>query len=171
MKAAIGKSPGLAVVLIGKRRDSHTFILIKLKACVEVRIASWVGELPDDCTEDEVLDVVSSFNRNPSVHGIKHLDEEKIINFVSPEKDVDGFHPLNIGNLAMRGREPLIHPLGIIQRFSTVQPFTRVPEQITCEADIVVSDVRTPNIVREWRHKFAFYHLEIDYADCDLNGC
>lgn len=70
MKASIGKSPGLAVVLVGKRRDSHTFIRIKLKACDEVGIATFTMELPEDCTEDEVLNVVSNFNRNPLVHGI-----------------------------------------------------------------------------------------------------
>ncbi|KAJ9180508.1 hypothetical protein P3X46_008739 [Hevea brasiliensis] len=68
MKAAIGKSPVLAVVLVGKRRDSHTFLHIKLNACDEVGIASLTAELPEDCTEDEILHVVSSFNQNPSVH-------------------------------------------------------------------------------------------------------
>ncbi|XP_031266753.1 bifunctional protein FolD 4, chloroplastic-like isoform X2 [Pistacia vera] len=117
MKASIGKSPGLAFVLVGDRRDSDTFIRFKLKACDEVGIASSVSKLPEDCSEEEILNVVTGFNENPFVHGIivqlplpKHLDEEKIINFMSPEKDVDGFHPLNMGNLAMRGRKPLFIP-------------------------------------------------------------
>ncbi|GAV86894.1 THF_DHG_CYH domain-containing protein/THF_DHG_CYH_C domain-containing protein [Cephalotus follicularis] len=197
LKAAVGTSPGLAVVLVGERRDSHTFIRIKLKACHQVGISTFVRQLPQHCTEDELLGVISSFNDDPSVHGIivqlplpQHLDEERIINFVSPEKDVDGFHPLNMGNLAMRGREPLFIPcaprgcIELLLRFgieitgkkavvigrskiaglptslllqrhhatvSTVHSFTKNPKQITCEADIVVSDVGIPNIVRgDW---------------------
>ncbi|KAJ1406731.1 Tetrahydrofolate dehydrogenase/cyclohydrolase [Sesbania bispinosa] len=117
MKSAIGKFPRLAVVLVGDRRDSHTFINIKLKACDQVGIETVVAQLPEKCTENELLDVVSSLNDDPDVHGIlvqlplpQHLDEEKIFNVVSPEKDVDGFHPLNVGNLAIRGRKPFFIP-------------------------------------------------------------
>ncbi|XP_073224246.1 bifunctional protein FolD 1, mitochondrial-like isoform X2 [Cicer arietinum] len=111
MKSEIGKFPKLAVVLVGDRRDSHTFIHIKLKACDKVGIETVVSQLPENCTENELLDVVSSFNDDQDVHGIvvqlplpQHLNEERIMNIVNPEKDVDGFHPLNIGNLAIRGR-------------------------------------------------------------------
>ncbi|KAG5021120.1 hypothetical protein JHK87_016975 [Glycine soja] len=117
MKSGIGKFPRLAVVLVGDRRDSHTFIHIKLKACDQVGIETVASQLPENCDESELLDVVSGFNEDPDVHGIlvqlplpQHLDEEKIINVVSLEKDVDGFHPLNIGNLAIRGRKPFFVP-------------------------------------------------------------
>ncbi|KAI9157152.1 hypothetical protein LWI28_017613 [Acer negundo] len=184
MKASIGKSPGLAIVSVGKRRDSHTFIRIKLKACDEVGIATLIEELPENCTEHQLLNVVSGFNENPLIHGIivqlplpQHVDEEKVIDSVSPEKDVDGFHPLNMGNLAMRGREPLFIPCaskGCIELLlrsgveimgkkrhhatvSTVHAFTTNPEKITREADIVVSDVGIPNIVRgNWLKPGAF---------------
>ncbi|XP_031283959.1 bifunctional protein FolD 1, mitochondrial-like [Pistacia vera] len=129
-------------------------------------------------------------------HSYMHLDEEKIINFMSPEKDVDGFHPLNMGNLAMRGREPLFIPFAskacielllrsgveiigkkavvigrskivglptslLLQRHhatvSTLHAFTKNPEHISSEADIVVSDVGVPNIVRgDWLKPGAF---------------
>lgn len=69
-KAAIGKCPGLAVVLVGERRDSRTYINIKLRACEEVGIATQIAKLPENCTETELLDVVSDFNEDPSVHGI-----------------------------------------------------------------------------------------------------
>jgi hypothetical protein len=69
-KAATGKSPGLAVVLVGKRRDSKTCINNKLRACDEVGIATLIAELPENCTETELLDVVSGFNEDPSVHGV-----------------------------------------------------------------------------------------------------
>ncbi|XP_048139223.1 bifunctional protein FolD 1, mitochondrial-like isoform X3 [Rhodamnia argentea] len=194
MKETIVKSPGLAIVLVGGRRDSRTFIRVKLKACEEVGITTYVEELPEECTEDEVLRVVSRLNNNPSVNGIivqlplpQHVDEERIINFVSPEKDVDGFHPLNMGNLAMKGREPLFIPCApkscielllrsgveimgkravvvgrskifglptslLLQRHhatvSTVHSFTKDPEHITSEADIVIADVGIPNLIR-----------------------
>ncbi|KAJ8624591.1 hypothetical protein MRB53_033121 [Persea americana] len=117
MKDTIGKVPGLAVILVGQRKDSQSYVRNKIKACQEVGITSLMAELPEDCEEDEVLSAVSSFNDNPSVHGIlvqlplpQHMDEERILNVVSLDKDVDGFHPLNMGNLAMRGREPLFVP-------------------------------------------------------------
>jgi 5,10-methylene-tetrahydrofolate dehydrogenase/methenyl tetrahydrofolate cyclohydrolase len=90
---------------------------MKRKACEEVGIASYGADLAETATEAEVLSVVQSFNRNPNVHGIlvqlplpKHIDEQKILGAISVEKDVDGFHPLNIGRLCMKGREPLFVP-------------------------------------------------------------
>ncbi|PON69894.1 Tetrahydrofolate dehydrogenase/cyclohydrolase, partial [Trema orientale] len=197
MKAAIGGVPGLGVVLVGNKRDSLAFIRLKLRACDEVGISTSISQLPENCKEDELITVVSSLNNNPSVHGIivqlplpQHLDEERIVSALSPEKDVDGFHPLNMGNLAMRGREPLFVPcapmscIELLLRFgvkifgkktvvigrskivglptslllqrhhatvTTVHAFTKNPELITREADILVSDVGVPNMVRgDW---------------------
>ncbi|KAE8674061.1 Bifunctional protein FolD 1 [Hibiscus syriacus] len=117
MKESIGKVPGLAVILIGQRRDSLTYVRNKIKACEEAGIKSVLAELPDCCAEEDVMTALLKFNEDPSIHGIlvqlplpEHLDEEKILNVVSLEKDVDGFHPLNMGNLSMRGREPLFVP-------------------------------------------------------------
>ncbi|XP_020674441.1 bifunctional protein FolD 1, mitochondrial isoform X1 [Dendrobium catenatum] len=117
MKDATGKIPGLAVVLVGKRRDSQSYVRHKIRDCEEVGINSFLDELPEDCPQDDVVNAVSNFNKDPSVHGIlvqlplpKHMDEEKVLNTISLEKDVDGFHPLNVGNLAIRGREPLFIP-------------------------------------------------------------
>lgn len=70
MKAAIGGVPGLGVVLVGESRDSLALVRLKLRACDEVGIATLTSQLPHDCTEDELIGVVSSFNDNPSVHGI-----------------------------------------------------------------------------------------------------
>ncbi|KAG2494196.1 hypothetical protein HYH03_007554 [Edaphochlamys debaryana] len=117
LKAKYGKVPGLAVVIVGERKDSQTYVRMKRKACEEVGIASFGSDLPDTATQDEVLAVVAGFNANPDVHGIlvqlplpKHIDEQAILGAISVEKDVDGFHPLNIGRLAMKGREPLFAP-------------------------------------------------------------
>lgn len=109
--------PGLAVVIVGERKDSQTYVRMKRKACEEVGIESFHAEIPETATEKEVLDVVKKFNADARVHGIlvqlplpKHMDEEKILAAISIEKDVDGFHPENIGKLAMKGHEPLFVP-------------------------------------------------------------
>ncbi|XP_047341331.1 bifunctional protein FolD 4, chloroplastic [Impatiens glandulifera] len=117
MKESIGVVPGLAVILVGDRKDSATYVRNKKKACETVGIKSFEVSLPEDCSEQEVLTYISKFNDDPSVNGIlvqlplpSHMNEQNILNAVCIEKDVDGFHPLNIGRLAMRGRDPLFVP-------------------------------------------------------------
>eukprot|EP00240_Pyramimonas_obovata_P003972 CAMPEP_0118922742 /NCGR_PEP_ID=MMETSP1169-20130426/1566_1 /TAXON_ID=36882 /ORGANISM="Pyramimonas obovata, Strain CCMP722" /LENGTH=357 /DNA_ID=CAMNT_0006863663 /DNA_START=72 /DNA_END=1145 /DNA_ORIENTATION=- len=114
IKAKTGKVPGLAVVLVGGRKDSETYVRSKKKACAEAGIESFGTDLPEDVTEEELLEVVRKYNADPSVHGIlvqlplpKHINEERILTEISYEKDVDGFHPLNMGYLAQRGRTPM----------------------------------------------------------------
>ncbi|KAK1293575.1 hypothetical protein QJS10_CPB17g01346 [Acorus calamus] len=112
-----GKVPGLAVIIVGDRKDSQTYVNMKRKACGEVGIRSVHVELPNDISEDELIGKVHELNADPDVHGIlvqlplpKHINEEKVLSEINIEKDVDGFHPLNIGKLAMKGREPLFLP-------------------------------------------------------------
>nr|CAB3463941.1 unnamed protein product [Digitaria exilis] len=109
--------PGLAVVIVGSRKDSQTYVSMKRKACAEVGICSVHVDLPEDISELALVAEVHRLNADPAVHGIlvqlplpKHINEEKILSEISIEKDVDGFHPLNIGKLAMKGREPLYVP-------------------------------------------------------------
>eukprot|EP01025_Chloroclados_australasicus_P049836 TRINITY_DN5697_c0_g2_i1.p1 TRINITY_DN5697_c0_g2~~TRINITY_DN5697_c0_g2_i1.p1 ORF type:complete len:346 (+),score=43.96 TRINITY_DN5697_c0_g2_i1:55-1038(+) len=117
LKEQTGKSPGLAVVLVGSRKDSETYVRNKKKACAEVGIESYGSDLPEDVSEEELLKVVQDYNSREEVNGIlvqlplpAHINEQKILDAISLEKDVDGFHPQNIGCLAMRGREPLYTP-------------------------------------------------------------
>lgn len=112
-----GKVPGLAVVIVGCRKDSQSYVSMKRKACAEVGIKSFYTDLPEQVSEDELISKVHELNANPDVHGIlvqlplpKHINEERVLTEISIEKDVDGFHPLNIGKLAMKGREPLFLP-------------------------------------------------------------
>lgn len=70
MNNAIRKVPGLAVVLVGQRRDSQSYVRFKTKACEEVGIKSLLAELPDDCVDDDVMNAVLGFNEDPSIHGI-----------------------------------------------------------------------------------------------------
>jgi 5,10-methylene-tetrahydrofolate dehydrogenase/methenyl tetrahydrofolate cyclohydrolase len=115
--AAGGPRPGLATVLVGDNPASHTYVKGKRKACAEAGIESFGHELPATATQAEVEGLVARLNQDPMVHGIlvqlplpAGLDEESVLKAISIEKDVDGFHPLNIGRLAQKGREPLFVP-------------------------------------------------------------
>lgn len=117
MRAAGKDAPGLATVLVGARKDSQTYVRMKKKACEEVGITSFGHDLPGDISQEDLLAVVRELNANPKVHGIlvqlplpDHIDDEEILGAVSLEKDVDGFHPLNIGRLSMKRRDPLFVP-------------------------------------------------------------
>ncbi len=117
MKARHGVVPGLATVLVGENPASHSYVRMKRKACADVGIESFPHELPADATQEEVEALVQRLNEDPRVHGIlvqlplpRHLDEERVLSLISLTKDVDGFHPVNIGRLAMKGREPLFIP-------------------------------------------------------------
>ena len=109
--------PGLATVLVGENPASQTYVRMKRKACAEVGIESFGYELPADTSQEDVEKVVKELNADSKVHGIlvqlplpAGLDEEAVLKAISIEKDVDGFHPLNIGRLAQKGREPLFVP-------------------------------------------------------------
>ena len=115
--AAGGIKPGLATVLVGDNPASHTYVRMKRKASAKAGIESFHHELPDDASQEEVEKLLQKLNADSKVHGIlvqlplpAGLDEEKILRTISIEKDVDGFHPVNIGRLAQKGREPLFVP-------------------------------------------------------------
>ncbi|MDX1613590.1 MAG: bifunctional methylenetetrahydrofolate dehydrogenase/methenyltetrahydrofolate cyclohydrolase FolD [Candidatus Promineifilaceae bacterium] len=117
MQAKHDYSPGLATVLVGDDPASATYVRMKQKACAEAGIRSIGHRLSADASQEEVEELVSTLNANPDVNGIlvqlplpKHLDEEAVLNSIDLAKDVDGFHPVNIGRLAMKGREPLFIP-------------------------------------------------------------
>jgi methylenetetrahydrofolate dehydrogenase (NADP+)/methenyltetrahydrofolate cyclohydrolase len=117
LQAERGITPGLATVLVGDDPASHSYVKAKRKACAEVGIASFPHELPATATQDEVIALVRELSARPDVHGIlvqlpmpKHIDEKAVLGTVAIHKDVDGFHPVNIGELGMKGREPLFAP-------------------------------------------------------------
>lgn len=105
--------PGLAVVIVGDRKDSQTYVRSKQKACEQVGIRSFGFELPADCSQESLEQLVHQLNDRDDVHGIlvqlplpDHIDDEKVLDRIDVEKDVDGFHPLNIGRLCLSGRTP-----------------------------------------------------------------
>jgi methylenetetrahydrofolate dehydrogenase (NADP+)/methenyltetrahydrofolate cyclohydrolase len=117
-----GVVPGLATVLVGANPASQMYIRLKHSACSRVGIRSENVELSEDSTEDQLLDKIRELNRQEDVHGIllqlplpRHLDPRKAMMTISPEKDVDGFHPENMGALLL-GAERLVPctPKGII---------------------------------------------------------
>jgi methylenetetrahydrofolate dehydrogenase (NADP+) / methenyltetrahydrofolate cyclohydrolase len=110
-------APGLATVLVGENPASQVYVRMKQKACERLGIKSFGYTLPKDSTQEEVESLVKELNANPEINGIlvqlplpDGLDEERVLNAISIEKDVDGFHPINIGRLAQKGREPLFVP-------------------------------------------------------------
>lgn len=120
---AQGKECCLAVIQVGNDPASCVYVRNKKKACEYIGIKSLSYELPEETTEEELLQLIDRLNKDASVHGIlvqlpvpKHIDEEKIIKAISPYKDVDGFHPENVGNLVTGGKGFVsCTPAGIIQ--------------------------------------------------------
>ncbi|MFC1878314.1 bifunctional methylenetetrahydrofolate dehydrogenase/methenyltetrahydrofolate cyclohydrolase FolD [Chloroflexota bacterium] len=117
MVAAGKPRPGLATVLVGVDPASGQYVRMKQKACAKLGIESFGYDLSADATQEEVETLVKELNANPAVNGILvqlplpgHLDEERVLNAISLEKDVDGFHPVNLGRLAQKGRESLFVP-------------------------------------------------------------
>lgn len=105
---ARGVTPGLAVVIVGDDPASHVYVNSKVRTCGELGIHSRKIELPTETTQEEVLQVVRDLNGDPDIHGIlvqspppPHINEEEIIRLLDPAKDVDGFHPVNVGKLVM----------------------------------------------------------------------
>jgi methylenetetrahydrofolate dehydrogenase (NADP+)/methenyltetrahydrofolate cyclohydrolase len=115
--------PGLVTILVGDDPASSVYVKMKNKACAEIGMYSEIKKLDAKTTEEELLNVIVDYNNNPKIHGIlvqlplpKHIDEDKIIETILPKKDVDGFHPYNVGNLVI-GKETFksCTPYGIVE--------------------------------------------------------
>ncbi len=120
---ADGKEICLAVIQVGNDPASTVYVGNKKKACEYIGIKSLAYEIPEETTEEELLGIIDKLNKDDSVHGIlvqlpvpKHINEEKIINAISPSKDVDGFHPASVGALSI-GQKGFVSctPAGVIQ--------------------------------------------------------
>ncbi|MEG1869890.1 MAG: bifunctional methylenetetrahydrofolate dehydrogenase/methenyltetrahydrofolate cyclohydrolase FolD [Oscillospiraceae bacterium] len=118
-----GITPGLAVILVGGDPASQVYVRNKGKACVELGMYAEQHNLPEDTTEEQLLDLIEELNNKKIIHGIlvqlplpKHIDEKLVINAIAPEKDVDCFHPTNVGKV-MTGHADILPctPAGIIR--------------------------------------------------------
>ncbi|RMW89712.1 bifunctional methylenetetrahydrofolate dehydrogenase/methenyltetrahydrofolate cyclohydrolase FolD [Aggregatibacter aphrophilus] len=103
------RAPGLAVILVGSDPASQVYVGSKRKSCTEIGITSKSYDLPETTTEQALLELIDELNQDNTVDGIlvqlplpKHIDSTKVIEKISPEKDVDGFHPYNVGRLCQR---------------------------------------------------------------------
>ena len=116
-------TPGLATILVGKNEASQVYVKNKIKATLACGMTSFPYELSEDTPENELLSLIMELNQNHSVHGIlvqlplpKHISEEKVIFRLSPKKDIDGFHPMNLGAL-VSGKKGFVPctPFGIMK--------------------------------------------------------
>ena len=119
-----GTRPGLAVVLVGEDPASTIYVRSKESACIEARMHSAKVQLPESTSQAELLSVVRVLNEDPLIHGIlvqmplpKHIDSDAVIKAIDPRKDVDGFHPANVGKLLNGQRDGFVPctPAGIIE--------------------------------------------------------
>ncbi|MBQ7177550.1 MAG: bifunctional methylenetetrahydrofolate dehydrogenase/methenyltetrahydrofolate cyclohydrolase FolD [Victivallales bacterium] len=120
---AEGTVPGLAVILVGDNPASRSYVTAKEKACAEIGIYSSDNRLPENTTQDELLALIERLNNDDKIHGIlvqlplpKHIDEDKVLLAIRPEKDVDGFHPVNVGKMVI-GQDAFLPctPHGVVQ--------------------------------------------------------
>jgi len=122
-KEKYGVTPGLAVILVGNDPASAVYVRNKHKGCVEVGINSYEIKMPEETTEEELLSEIARLNSDENVHGIlvqlplpKNISEERVLNSISPKKDVDAFHPENVGKI-MLGKYAFLPctPAGIME--------------------------------------------------------
>jgi methylenetetrahydrofolate dehydrogenase (NADP+)/methenyltetrahydrofolate cyclohydrolase len=123
------RAPGLAVILVGDDPPSHIYVRNKRQACEETGITSVYHHLPANIPETQLIDLIHQLNVDPMIDGIllqlplpNHIDSDKLLELISPTKDVDGFHPYNLGRLAQR--RPLFRPCtpyGIIILLDSIQ--------------------------------------------------
>ncbi len=120
---AEGITPGLAVMVVGDDPASHAYVGMKAKMCKNTGIYSIVHEMPDDISQEKILETITMMNQNPNINGIlvqlplpSHINEEAVLGAIDPKKDVDGFHPCNVGKLVlgMEGFAPCT-PLGVME--------------------------------------------------------
>ena len=130
LKSKTNKVPGLTVILIGDMAPSQIYVRMKEKAANEVGLKSEIIKYPDSIEEKAVLQKIDELNKDESVSGIlvqlplpKHIDKQKVIEAILPSKDVDGFHPMNVGNLSS-GYESLVPctPLGCYLLIKKIEP-------------------------------------------------
>jgi methylenetetrahydrofolate dehydrogenase (NADP+)/methenyltetrahydrofolate cyclohydrolase len=121
LKSERGVTPGLAFILVGDNPASQAYVRMKGKACEEMGFYSVTEKLPAETSEAHLLQLIAQFNNDPKIHGIlvqlplpKHISEEKILTAIDFKKDVDGFHPINVGRLVI-GQECLkpCTPVGV----------------------------------------------------------
>ena len=117
MKAKYGKVPGLVTILVGENPASLSYVTLKIRTAESLGFHEVQENQPADISEADLLALIEKYNKDPKIHGIlvqlplpKQIDEKKVLNAINPDKDVDGFHPVNVGRLMIGGSEVLYPP-------------------------------------------------------------
>jgi len=117
MKAKYGKVPGLVTILVGSSPASISYVTLKVQTAVSLGFHEIQDDQPVDISEADLLALIDKYNNDPAIHGIlvqlplpKHVDEKKVLNAINPDKDVDAFHPVNVGRLMIGGAEAKFLP-------------------------------------------------------------
>ncbi len=117
MKEKHGIVPGLVTILVGENPASQSYVSLKIKTAHQVGFHEVQDTQPVDISEADLLALIDKYNNDPKIHGIlvqlplpKHIDEKKVLNAIDPDKDVDGFHPVNVGRLMIGGNEVKFAP-------------------------------------------------------------
>jgi len=112
MKAKTGKVPGLVTILVGENPASVSYVTLKVRTALSLGFNELQDNQPADISESDLLALIDKYNKDPDIHGIlvqlplpKHVDDKKILNAIDPDKDVDAFHPVNVGRLMIGGDE------------------------------------------------------------------
>lgn len=112
MKAKTGKVPGLVTILVGENPASISYVTLKVRTALDLGFNEIQDNQPADISEADLLALIDRYNNDPDIHGIlvqlplpKHVDEKKVLNAINPDKDVDAFHPVNVGRLMIGGDE------------------------------------------------------------------
>jgi len=123
IRARTGKVPGLVTILVGENPASISYVTLKIKTADSLGFHEIQDNQPGDISEEALLALIDKYNKDPKIHGIlvqlplpKHINDKKVLNAIDPDKDVDGFHPVNVGRLMIGGSEvrfPPCTPAGI----------------------------------------------------------
>jgi len=112
MKDKTGKVPGLVTILVGENPASISYVTLKVKTALNLGFKEIQDNQPEDLSEEDLLALIDNYNNDPEIHGIlvqlplpKHIDDKKVLNAIDPDKDVDAFHPVNVGRLMIGGDE------------------------------------------------------------------
>ncbi len=123
LRESLNEVPGLVTILVGENPASKVYVNMKIKACAEIGMNSKLEKLDENISQEELLSIIESYNKNPLFHGIlvqlplpEHIDEDIVIESISPAKDVDGFHPVSVGKLVI-GKDTFksCTPYGIVE--------------------------------------------------------
>jgi methylenetetrahydrofolate dehydrogenase (NADP+)/methenyltetrahydrofolate cyclohydrolase len=112
MKAKTGKVPGLVTILVGENPASISYVTLKVRTATNLGFNEIQDNQPEDISQEDLLALIDKYNNDPDIHGIlvqlplpKHIDDKKVLNAIDPDKDVDAFHPVNVGRLMIGGDE------------------------------------------------------------------